>query len=65
MNENIFNKKSIEKMKSPESLNDYIKVSNPGVWMLIAGILLLLIGACVWGIFGSIDGVAPISFIIN
>lgn len=32
MNDKIFRKKSVERMSSPEQLNDYIKVTNPGVW---------------------------------
>ena len=35
MNEEIFRKKSLDKVKSPENLDDYIRVSNPGVWLFI------------------------------
>lgn len=55
MNDKIFRKKSVEKMSSPEQLNDYIKVTNPGVWMLLAAIVVLLIGVCVWGVFGKLE----------
>lgn len=55
MNEEIFRKKSLDKVKSPESLEDYIKVSNPGVWLLLISIIVLLAGACVWGAIGHID----------
>lgn len=55
MRENLFRKKSIEKMTSPEQLNDYIRVSNPGVWMVLIGIVVLLAGMCVWGIYGRLE----------
>ena len=55
MNDKLFRKKSIEKMSSPEQLTDYIKVTNPGVWMLLASIALLLIGICIWGLFGTLE----------
>ena len=55
MNEEIFRQKSIDKVKSPENLDNYIRVSNPGVWLLLISIIILLAGACVWGIFGHID----------
>lgn len=55
MSEEIFRKKSLDKVKSPESLDDYIRVSNPGVWLLLISVIVLLAGACVWGIFGHID----------
>ena len=57
MNEEIFRKKSIDKVKSPENLDDYIRVANPGVWLLLVSVLVLLIGACVWGIFGHVDSI--------
>lgn len=42
-------------MSSPEQLNDYIKVTNPGVWMALAAIVILLVGVCVWGVFGKLE----------
>lgn len=42
-------------MSSPEQLNDYIKVINPGVWMALAAIVILLVGVCVWGVFGRLE----------
>lgn len=55
MNDKIFRKKSVEKMSSPEQLNDYIKVTNPGVWIVLSAIVVLLIGVCVWGVFGKLE----------
>ena len=61
MSEEIFRKKSLDKVKSPENLDDYIQVSNPGVWLLLLSVIVLLAGACVWGIFGHIDSTAETS----
>ena len=55
MNEQVFRKKSLDKVKSPENLNDYVQVSNPGVWLLLAAIIVLLAGAVIWGVFGHIE----------
>lgn len=55
MNNGIYRKKSIDRVKSPEQLNDYIRVSNPGVWLVLAAVIILLIGICVWGVFGKLD----------
>lgn len=55
MNEQLFRKKSIEKVSSPEQLNEYIRVTNPGVWMVLTAIVILLIGVCVWGFMGHLD----------
>lgn len=55
MNQQIFRKSSIDRVSSPEQLNDYIRVTNPGVWLVLAAVIVLLIGACVWGIFGRLE----------
>lgn len=55
MSEEIFRKKSLDKIKSPENLNDYLRVSNPGVWLLLAAVIALLAGAVIWGVYGRID----------
>ena len=46
-------------MKTPDDLDDYIRVSNPGVWLLLISVILLLAGVCVWGVFGRIDSTVP------
>ena len=43
MSNPIFRKKSIEKVTSPEQINDYIRVSNPSVWMILAAVIVLLV----------------------
>ena len=55
MNEQLFRKKSVDRVSSPEQLNEYIKVSNPGIWMILAAIVILLVGAIVWGVLGTLD----------
>lgn len=54
MNESIFREKSLEKVKSPDNLNEYIRVANPGIWVLLAAVIALLVGMCIWGIFGQL-----------
>lgn len=51
----IFRKKSIERISSPEQLNDYIRVTNPGVWVILSAVLILLAGFIVWGVVGKIE----------
>ncbi len=59
MNEQIFRKKSLERIESPESLNDYVKVTRPSVWLLLAAIIVLFVGAFLWATFGHIDTTVP------
>ena len=64
-NNTLFRKSSMDRLRSPEQLNEYIRVARPGVWLVLAAIILLLAGVVVWGVFGSVDGVRPISFVIQ
>lgn len=51
----LFRKKSMEQISSPENLNDYIKVTNPGIWIVIVVAILFLVSLCVWCVIGIID----------
>ena len=55
MNKNLFRKSSIDRVNSPEQLNEYIRVANPGVWIVLAAIAALLIGVVVWSVFCTIE----------
>lgn len=57
MSEPIFRSKSLDKVKSPDNLNEYIRVSNPTVWILMLSAIFLLLGFCIWGIFGHLQTV--------
>lgn len=70
----VFREKNMERINSPEEMNDYIKVASPGVWMVLLAIIFLLIGTLVWGIFGTVeqkgaDGqtteVHPVEYVLN
>ena len=51
----LFREKSLEAIESPEKLNDYLRVTDAGVWLVLAAVIALLAGFVLWGIFGSID----------
>ena len=53
-NKEIFRKKAVESVASPEQLNDYIHVTSPAIWMALIGIILILAGGIVWATYGSI-----------
>ena len=60
---NLFREKSLERIENPEKLNDYLRVTNPGVWLVLATVIVLLAGACVWGIFGRITATSPVAVV--
>lgn len=57
MSEPIFREKSLQKVKSPDNLNEYIRVANPSVWIILAAVIILLAGFCIWSVFGTIQTV--------
>ncbi|MEN6328592.1 MAG: hypothetical protein ABFD18_20590 [Syntrophomonas sp.] len=54
MSNTLFRKASLDSISSPEQLNDYIKVSNPSVWMILAALFILLAAVLAWSLTGSL-----------
>jgi hypothetical protein len=63
MNEQLFRKKSIERISSPEQLNDYIRVANPSIWLVLGAVVILLVGVIVWGVIGHLDTTLPVAMV--
>jgi hypothetical protein len=55
MKNNLFREKSIKKISSPEQINDYIKTSNLSIWIIFSAVVILLIGAVTWAVFGELE----------
>ncbi len=51
----IFRKKSLDRVSSPEQLNDYIRVTTPSVWLVLLALVILLAGMLVWSVFGTVE----------
>ena len=73
MNEQ-FRKESLERINSPEELEDYIRVATPSVWLVLLATAILLAGMLAWSVLGTVevekpDGsikeVHPIYFVTN
>lgn len=61
----LFREKSLQAVESPESLNDYLRVTSPGVWLVLAAVILLLVGAILWGIFGHIRTTSQVAVTVE
>ncbi|MBQ3395270.1 MAG: hypothetical protein IJG34_10435 [Synergistaceae bacterium] len=58
------------KIKSPEQLDNYIRVTSPGSWLVLSSIIVLLAGFTFWIFTGEIETkeheiVTPLSFILK
>lgn len=70
----IFRKKSLERISSPDQMNDHIRVTTPSVWIALLALVVLLVGILVWSILGTVelhdeDGnpeeIHPITYVTN
>ena len=48
----VFRKKTLDRISSPEQLTDYLRVTNPGIWVILAAVILLLAGVFAWSMVG-------------
>ena len=53
MEQSVFRKESLERVNSPEQLNEYIRVPSPSMWLVVGALALLLLGFAIWGVFGA------------
>ncbi len=73
----LFRKTAIDNVRTPEQMNDYIRVTTPGAWTVLAAVVIMLGALLFWSFFGSVqvirevDGqiltewVRPVSFIFG
>jgi multidrug efflux pump subunit AcrA (membrane-fusion protein) len=54
MSKGLFREVSLEKLSSPEQLDELIKVTSTRAWLVLIAISCILISAVVWGFLGSI-----------
>lgn len=50
----VFRKVSLERLSSPEQLDQLLQVTSPRGWLALSALLALLGAAVVWGVYGSI-----------
>ena len=61
----VFRRKTIERISSPEQLTDYLCVTNPGIWAILAAVILLLGGLFAWAAVGTLETNAPVKVIVE
>lgn len=54
MQESIFRKKSLDKINSPEKMDDYIKVTGISMWVILGAVICLLLATICWACFAQI-----------
>lgn len=65
MEQSLFRKKAMDRISSPEDLTSYLKVTNPGVWSVLAAVIILLAGLFAWAAVGTLETVADAKAIVQ
>ena len=60
----LFRQESIDRMQSPEKIDEYIRVSTPSAWILALALALIVAGVLVWGFTGSIPKTVTVQGVI-
>ena len=51
----IFNQRAAEKLRSPDDLDRYVRITSPSAWAVVAAFVALLAGLLAWGVFGAVS----------
>lgn len=54
MDNSLFRKSSLERISSAEQLNEYVKIMNPRLWLVLSGFFVLVIAVVIWACTGTI-----------
>ena len=65
MQNTIFRKKTLERISSPEQLSDYLRVTNPGIWIILSAVILILVGMMSWAAVGTLETRADASAVVS
>ena len=64
-NQTVFRKKTLDRISSPEQLTDYLRVTNPGIWVVLAAVILLLAGVFAWSMVGTLETTAEVKVVVS
>lgn len=65
MGQKLFRKESLDRVSSPEQLNQYIRVANPSVWLILSAVIVLLAAVCAWGITGRLETTRSVKAVVR
>ena len=54
-----------EEIRSPEQLNEYLRVTNPGVWAVFAVVFLIVAAFIAWACAGTIETVTDAKAVVS
>ena len=61
----IFRKEVADRVSTPEQLEEYLRVTNPGIWIVLIAVLFILIGLIAWSAVGTLEITEPAWIIVH
>ena len=61
MENRLFRQKSVERITSPEQLQDYMKVTSPRIWMVLAAVIAILAGLLISSSLATLESSLPVT----
>ena len=61
----LFREKTLQRISSPEKLTEYLRVTNPGIWVVLGAVILLLGGLFIWSVIGTLETTAQAKVIVE
>mgnify|MGYP007101876561 CR=1 FL=1 len=58
MEQPLFRKETMERVSSPEQLRDYLHVTSPAIWVVLAAVILILASLFVWSSVTAVESYA-------
>ena len=63
--QSIFRREVVDKVSTPEQLAEYLRVTTPGIWMVLFAVLFVLVGLIAWSAVGTLELTDPAWIIVN
>jgi hypothetical protein len=63
--QSLFRKETMDRISSPEDLTDYLKVTNPGIWVVLVAVIVLLGGIFAWSCVGTLETTSKATVVVS
>ena len=61
----LFRKKAMARFSSPDDLTSYLRVTSPGMWIIFAAVVALLVGLFAWAAVGTLETTADATAVVQ
>lgn len=65
MKNQLFRKETLERISSPEQLHDYMRVTNPSMWMVLSAIAALLVGFIIYASTATMESMIEVTVLVE